>query len=83
MEELVTPAEKIFCFYKLGLEGSFMTSLINTIFKGDMFERQKLAMGYPELVEVCYNYNNTPKYWSDLMYRWNKSNTDGHLTIFN
>lgn len=70
-EVVISPAEEIFCMYKLGLEGSFMTSLINTIFKGDIINRAKLAQGYPELVEVCNNFNNKKGYWQDLVERWN------------
>ena len=69
---LITEAEEVFCMYKLGREGSFMTSLIETIFKGDMPSRAKIALGYPELVEVINNYNNTRGYWPDLVYRWNQ-----------
>lgn len=68
----VTHAEEVFCMYKLGLEGSFMTSLIDTIFKGDMINRHKLSKGFPELVEVCNRFNNESGYWEDLESRWNQ-----------
>ena len=68
----VTDAEEIFCFYKLGKEGSFMTSLIETIFKGDDRNQAKIAKGYPELVEVVQRYGNEKGYWSNLVDRWNK-----------
>lgn len=68
----ITEGEETFCMFKLGMEGSYMTSLINTIFKGDMNHRFKLAKGYPELVEVCNKYNNESGYWQELVERWNK-----------
>ena len=68
----ITNAEEIFCFYKLGKEGSFMTSLIDTIFKGDVHNQAKIAKGYPELVEVITRYGNERGYWSELVDRWNK-----------
>jgi hypothetical protein len=70
--DIVTEAEETFCIYKIGLEGSFMTSLIETIFKGDMPNRFKLAQGFPEIVEVCNKYNHESGYWQDLVNRWNK-----------
>ena len=71
VEPTITSAEEVFCMFKLNLEGSFMTSLINTIFKGDVINRAKLAQGYPELVEVCNRFNNERGYWEDLVTRWN------------
>ena len=68
----ITSAEEIFCFYKLGKEGLFMTSLIETIFKGDDNNQAKIAKGYPELVEVVQRYGNEKGYWEDLVDRWNQ-----------
>ena len=68
----ITSAEEVFCMFKLGMEGSFMTSLIETIFKGDIINRAKLAKGYPELVEVCNRFNNESGYWQNLVKRWNQ-----------
>jgi hypothetical protein len=68
----ITSAEETFCLYKLGNEGSFMTSLIDTIFKGDEINRAKLAKGFPELVEVCNRYNKESGYWKNLVERWNE-----------
>lgn len=68
----ITEAEEIFCFYKKGREGSFMTSLIDTIFRGDDINQVKIAKGYSELVEVCQRYGNEKGYWSNLVKRWNK-----------
>lgn len=72
MSAKITPAEEIFCFYKLNREGSFMTSLIDTIFKGDIINQTKLSKGFPELVEVCQRYGNERGYWSNLVDRWNQ-----------
>jgi hypothetical protein len=68
----ITPAEEIFCMYKLGMEGSFMTSLIETIFRGDIVNQAKLAKGYPELVEVIIKYSTEKGYWFKLVERWNQ-----------
>ena len=68
----ISPAEEIFCFFKLGKEGSFMTSLINVIFKGDVHNQAKIAKGYPELVEVIQRYGSERGYWKDLVNRWNE-----------
>ena len=78
MEPKVTDAETIFCLYKLGLEGSFTTALIDTIFKGDTFNRLKLSLAYPELVEVCNRYNHEKDYWQNLVTKWNNENP-GHI----
>ena len=68
----ITEAEEVFCTFKMGLEGSFMTSLIETIFKGDIPNRSKIAKGYPDLVDVCNKYNFESGYWQDLVNRWNQ-----------
>ena len=67
----ITSAEEIFCMYKLGREGSFMTALIDTIFRGDIHNQAKLAKGYPDLVEVIQRYGNERGYWAELVERWN------------
>jgi hypothetical protein len=75
----VTWAEMDFCFYKLGRSGSFMKSLIDTIFKADGENRQKLAKGFPELIEVINRFNHEKGYWADLVKRWNESYPNGKL----
>jgi len=72
MNSKITAAEETFCMYKLGREGSFMTSLIDTIFKGDIHNQAKLGKGYPELVEVIRRYGIERGYWEDLVNRWNE-----------
>jgi hypothetical protein len=68
----ITPAEEIFCMFKLNMEGSFMTTLITTIFKADIINQTKLSKGFPELVEVCQRFGNERGYWPDLVERWNQ-----------
>lgn len=67
----ITEAEWIFCMYKLRLEGSFMTSLIETIFKADIYNQANLAKGFPELVKVIQRYSSESGYWDNLVNRWN------------
>ncbi len=49
-----------------------MTALIDAIFALDINNRTKLAMGFPELVEVVNRYNFENGYWEDLVKRWNE-----------
>ncbi len=58
--------------YRLQLAGSGMTALIDAIFALDINNRTKLAMGFPELVEVVNRYNFENGYWEDLVKRWNE-----------
>lgn len=67
----LTDAEKTFCLFKLGLEGSGMTALIKAIFALDTDSRAKVAKGFPDLVEVVNKYNFETGYWQDLAKRWN------------
>jgi hypothetical protein len=69
---MVTDAEREFCFFKLGLSGSFMESLINTTFKADMNNQYKLSLGFPELIRVIQRYQSETGYWKDLVERFNK-----------
>lgn len=71
--EVITPAEELFIYYKLGTAGGGMTALIDCIFKLDMPNRAKIAKGYPELVEVCNRFNNESGYWEDLEERFKRS----------
>lgn len=67
---LLTEAEKEFIYYQTGRSGSGMTALFKAIFAMDMPNREKLAKGFPDEVEVANNYNFTPGYWEDLQKRW-------------
>lgn len=66
----LTPMEEKFMHYKLGILGSGMTALIDAIWKLDTNNRAKIALGFPELVEVCNRYNNEIGYWEDLQQRY-------------
>lgn len=70
----MTSAEELFMHYKNGMAGSGMTALIDAIFKLDRPNRAKIALGYPDLVEVCDRYNNELGYWEDLQRRWKNEN---------
>ena len=69
---MVTEAEREFCFFKLGLSGSFMESLINTAFKADINNQYKLSKGFPEIMEVVIRYQSEGGYWQDVVKRWNE-----------
>lgn len=69
----ITKAEELFMFYKRGMAGSGFTALIDAIFKLDRPNRAKIAMGYPELVQVCNRYNDETGYWDDLQKRFEQS----------
>ena len=74
---MITNAEKEFCFFKLGLSGSFIESLINTAFRADIHNQHKLALGFPELIEVVIRYQTESGYWENLVERWNQE-SPGH-----
>lgn len=75
---MVTNAEREFCFFKLGLAGSFMDSLINTAYKADIHNQYNLAKGFPEIMDVVMKYQREKGYWADLVERWNKE-FPGHI----
>lgn len=75
----VSMAEEQFCMYKLGMSGSGITALIDAIFKLDTQYRAKIALGFPELVEVVNKFNYEIGYWKDLVSRWNKENIHHQL----
>lgn len=68
----ITQTEELFMHYKNGMAGSGMTALIEAIFRLDRPNRAKIALGFPDLVEVCNRYNNEPGYWEDLQKRYEK-----------
>ena len=74
VEILITPAENLFVEFKRGYTGSGYTALINAIFALDTPNRSKIALGYPELVEVVNKYNYEKGYWEDLVNRYNQEN---------
>ena len=68
----MTQAEIKFCEYKLQRTGGFYTSLFQTIFKADDNNRAKLAMGFPDIVEVCNRYGGESGYWELLVDKYNE-----------
>lgn len=77
---MVTEAEREFCYFKLGLSGSFMESLINTAFKADIDNQHKMSKGFPELMEVIMKYQSERGYWQDLVKRFNAETPNSILT---
>jgi hypothetical protein len=73
MEE-ITNAEREFMFYKIGTAGSFHTALLETIMKADIRNQAKLALGFPDDVQVVQRYQNEPGYWQGLQERWKAAN---------
>ena len=66
----ISNAEREFMFYKIGTCGSFHKALIDTIFRADHINQAKLALGFPEDVEVVQRFQNEAGYWEDLRQRW-------------
>lgn len=72
VETKITEAEEKFMHFKLGTCGSGYTALIKCIFALDTPNRTKMALGFPELVEVVNRYNFEVGYWEDLVSRYNE-----------
>lgn len=70
----ISAAENLFVEFKRGWTGSGYTALINCIFALDTPHREKMAKGFPELVNVVNRYNNERGYWKDLIARYNEEN---------
>jgi hypothetical protein len=68
----LTQEEIKFMHYRLGLTGSFTTSLYETYFKADGDNAQKLETAFPQLL-VCRRYRNEEGYWISLCQRWNET----------
>ena len=66
----ISNAEREFMFYKMGTCGSFHKALIETIFKADYLNQRKLALGFPDDVEVVQRFQNESGYWENLRQRW-------------
>lgn len=71
---LLSPAETILCKSEIGILGSFYKSLLHTIRIADDQNRERLAMGFPELVEVIQRYRNEEGYSQTIFDKWNKEN---------
>lgn len=52
-----------------GRNGSFTTSLINTITIADQNNQYNLAKGFPEMVDVVQRYQTELGYWESLRER--------------
>jgi hypothetical protein len=70
---IITEAEELFMHYKNGMAGGGMTALIEAIWRLDAPNRAKIALGFPEIVEVCNRFNNEIGYWENLQKRWKES----------
>lgn len=79
MSTIVTPAEQMFCEFKLGINGSFFTSLIETMFLADRKNMVLLGKGFPELTDVVERYGREEKYYEDLVQRWNNNRNNSKL----
>jgi hypothetical protein len=72
VETTISEAEEKFMHYKLGILGNGFTKLISCIFSLDDNNRAKIALGFPELVDVINRYGNEKGYWENLVSRYNK-----------
>jgi hypothetical protein len=76
---MLTNEEYEFCMHKKGMSGSFMESLIQTMYKADTDNLNLLGKGYPGLAQVVKRYQSERGYWKDVVERWNKENTHSPL----
>lgn len=67
----ITEAEEKLIRYFQQTLGAGFTALYSCIFKMDTHNRNKLAQGFPEEVEVCNRWNNERGYSTDLVRRYN------------
>jgi len=77
---MLTNEEYEFCMHKKGMSGSFMESLIQTMYLADTDNLHLIGKGYPKLVEVVLRYRSERGYWRDLVARWNKQYPHSPLT---
>lgn len=78
---MITEAERQFCMYKLGMEGSFFTSLIETMFRADIGNLALLSRAYPDLTEVVRRFRNEVGYWEQLCRDWNSVNPHHQILV--
>jgi hypothetical protein len=55
-----------------GSGGSFKTKLFELICAADLGNQSRLAMGFPEFVEVVQRYQNERGYWEGIEKRMSK-----------
>lgn len=72
----LTQAENYLMKDQLHVNGHFMEHLLWAIKKADVQNRAKLALGFPDLVEVVQRFKNEDGYFQDLCARWNEANPD-------
>ena len=68
---IVTKAEERLCMYMRGIASNSTSLLIKTIFAMDDDNRAKMALGFPDEVNVIIRYKTESGYWQDLVNRWN------------
>jgi hypothetical protein len=69
--EKPTEAELQFYYYMRGTSGNGVKSLITAIFALDLENRAKIALGFPELVDICNRYNNESGFYDKLLTKIN------------
>lgn len=62
--------EMKFMEWQLHMSGSFFKALVEAMMRADDDNRQKLALGYPELMQAVVDYQNKDGYWQDLQNRY-------------
>jgi hypothetical protein len=72
VETLVSHDEALFVRHKLGQASSGEEALIQCIYSLDKAGRQKMALGFPGIVEVVNKYNFERGYAKDLISRYNE-----------
>lgn len=77
---MLTKEEEDFCMHKKGMVGSFMESLIQTMYMSDTDNMYLLSKGYPGLTKVVTRYQTESGYWQDLVARWNEKYPHSPLT---
>lgn len=70
----VSQEEELFVRHRIGIASSGENALIQCIYALDTKNRAKMALGFPELVEVVNKYNFERGYWKDLVSRYNEEN---------
>ena len=77
----LTPAENYLMKDQLGHNGNFYKSLMFAIRVADTENRAKLALAFPDLVEVIRRFQNEDGYFQDLCVRWNHFNPNHKIAV--
>jgi len=75
----MTKEEIKFCEYKSGISGSFTTSLIDTFWLADFWNKHKLMDIFP-ILKVANRFSNEEGYWQDLVEEWNEAHPNYKLS---